>query len=65
MLLTVVLASGARGGVLVRSEREACVDLYRGPRMILKPRGAGAQVATHSHLPRVWREAGMEGRKRS
>ena len=33
--------------------------------MILKPRGAGAQVATHSHLPRVWREAGMEGRKRS
>ena len=31
--------------------------------MILKPRGADAQVATHSHLPRVWREAGMEGRK--
>ena len=33
--------------------------------MILKPRGAGAQVATHSHLPRVWREAEMEGSKRS
>ncbi len=31
--------------------------------MILKPRGAGAQVATHSHLPRVWREAGMDGRR--
>jgi len=30
--------------------------------MILKPRGASARVATHSHLPRVWREAGMEGR---
>ena len=33
--------------------------------MILKPRGASTQVATHSHLPRVWREAGMEGRSRS
>ena len=30
--------------------------------MILKPRGASAQAAAHSHLPRVWREAGMEGR---
>jgi hypothetical protein len=30
--------------------------------MILKPRGAIAQAAAHSHLPRVWREAGMEGR---
>jgi hypothetical protein len=35
--------------------------LRRGPR-ILKPRGASAQAAAHSHLPRVWREAGMEGR---
>ena len=40
--------------------------LRMGPRvwedLILKPRGASAQAAAHSHLPRVWREAGMEGR---
>ena len=48
---------------------EAQVQLSGLPRvfvhslvMILKPREADAQVATHSHLPRVWREAGMEGR---
>jgi len=32
--------------------------------MIFKPKGASARVATHPHLPRVWREAGMEGRKK-
>jgi len=30
--------------------------------VILTPWGADALVATHSPLPRVWREAGMEGR---
>ncbi len=31
--------------------------------MILKPRGASAQAAAHSHLPRVWREQGWRGGK--
>jgi hypothetical protein len=30
--------------------------------MILEPTEASAQAAAHSHLPRVWREAGREGR---
>ena len=33
-----------------------------GGLMVLKPGGAGALATAHSTLPRVWREAGMEGR---
>ena len=32
-----VTVSGARGRVQVRSEMEACVDLYRGPRTLGNP----------------------------
>ena len=44
-----VPASGARGGVRVRSEMEAtCVDLYRGPRTILRQSTGGG------FKPRAW-----------
>ena len=33
-----------------------------GGLMVLKLGGAGVLATAHSNLPRVWREAGMEGR---
>ena len=45
-----------------RPEGTEKIKVRAGGLMVLKPGGAGALATAHSNLPRVWREAGMEGR---